>query len=127
MVRCNKNDSQNSCRSFKVVGSGIGYVSPPSSYYKGKDPLTVANKFGSMMFRLINDKNGKYYSFRNKKNIKIIVKETTKGSLKNTFYYNLKRVELPKPITRTLPNGTVIVNKYKIHASKCDADNKDIL
>lgn len=127
MVKCNKNDSQNSCRTFKIVGSGIGYVSPSSSYYKGKDPLTAANKFGSMLFRLVNDKSGTYNKFKDKSTIKIILKETTRGSSKNTFYYKVERTLLPKPIVRTLPNGSVIENKYKIKTTKCDSDNKDIL
>lgn len=127
MVKCNKKDSQNSCRTFKIVGSGIGYVSPSSSYYKGKDPLTAANKFGSMLFRLTNDKSSKYSKYKDKTTIKIILKETTRGSAKNTFYYKIERTLLPKPIKRTLPNGTVIVNKYKIKTSKCDANNNDIV
>lgn len=121
-VKCNKGDTEKQCRSFKIVGSGIGYVSPPTSYYKGKEPMNAANKFGSMLFRLINDKKSAYYKFNKQNTIKMIMRETTRGSSKATYYYKVERHELPKPIERTLPNGTKIVNKYKIKTHKCPAD-----
>jgi hypothetical protein len=121
-VKCNKGDVEKQCRSFKIVGSGIGYVSPPTSYYKGKEPMNAANKFGSMLFRLINDKKSAYYKFNKQNTIKMIMRETTRGSSKATYYYKVERHELPKPIERTLPNGTKIVNKYKIKTHKCPAD-----
>ena len=126
MVKCNEKDNQSICRSFKIIGSGIGYMSPPSSYYKGKDPMSVANKFGTMLFKLINSKTNKkgesnpYYKFNKQKMIKIIIKETTRTSSKPTFYYKVERED--KPTTRTLPDGTVIVNKYKIKSHKCSAN-----
>lgn len=122
MVKCNKNDNESQCRSFKILGSGVGYISPARSYYKGKDPMSVANKFGSMLFRLINDKTSAYFKYNKQNTIKIIMKETTRGSSKATFYYTVERIELPKPIERKLPDGTVIVNKYKIKTHKCDKD-----
>jgi hypothetical protein len=121
-VKCNKGDAEKQCRSFKIVGSGIGYVSPSTSYYKGKEPMNAANKFGSMLFRLINDKKSSYYKFNKQNTIKMIMRETTRGSSKATYYYKVERHELPKPIERTLPNGTKIVNKYKIKTHKCPAD-----
>lgn len=122
MVKCKSGDSVN-CRSFQVFGSGIGYKSPSSSYYKGKAPAAVAKKFGSMLFRLINDKTSEYFRFRNQSTIKFIMKETTRGSEKSTFYYRAERIELPEPIRRTLPNGNVIVNKYNIVIHKCGGDD----
>jgi hypothetical protein len=121
MVKCNNTRSgdNNVCRSFQVFGSGIGYKSPSSSYYKGKAPSAVAKKFGSMLFRLINDHTSEYVRFRNQSTIKFIMKETTRGSDKSTFYYKAERVELPEPIRRTLPNDNVIVNKYRIIIHKC--------
>ena len=84
--------------------------------------MSVANKFGSMLFRLINDKTSAYFKYNKQNTIKIIMKETTRGSSKATFYYAVERIELPKPIERKLPDGTVIVNKYKIKTHKCDKD-----
>ena len=125
MPRCNKNDTAVSCRSFKIVGSGIGYVSPSTSYYKGKDPMSAANKFGSMLFRLVNN-DSKYSKFSKQESIKMIMRETTRGSAKATFYYKVERTELPKPIERTLPDGTVIVNRYKIKTHKCSDNDSEM-
>nr|QOI90350.1 hypothetical protein HWQ62_00213 [Pyramimonas orientalis virus] len=125
MPRCNKNDTAVSCRSFKIVGSGIGYVSPSTSYYKGKDPMSAANKFGSMLFRLINN-DSKYSKFAKQDSIKMIMRETTRGSARSTFYYKVERTELPKPVERTLPDGTVIINKYKVKAHKCGDNDSEI-
>tara|TARA_Y100000389_G_scaffold171628_1_gene179414 strand:- start:98 stop:580 length:483 start_codon:yes stop_codon:yes gene_type:complete len=126
MVKCKSGDNSVACRSFQVFGSGIGYKSPSNSYYKGKAPTVVAKKFGSMLFRLINDKTSEYFRFQNQSTIKFIMKETTRGSEKSTFYYRAERVELPEPIRRTLPNGNVIVNKYRIVIHKCGGDDLDL-
>jgi hypothetical protein len=125
MVRCNKNDANNSCRSFKIVGSGIGFVSPPTSYYKNKDPMAAANKFGTMLFRLVNN-DPKYSKFAKQDTIKMIMRETTRGSSRATYYYKVERTELAKPVERTLPNGTVIVNKYKVKAHKCGDNDSEM-
>lgn len=122
MVKCNKNDPTNSCRTFQVFGSGIGYKSPNTSYYKGKTPSAVAKKFGSMLFRLINDETSDYYKYRHQKTIKFIMRETTRGSDKATFYYKAEHILLPNPVERKLPNGKMIVNKYKTVIHKCGAD-----
>ena len=114
MVKCNKNDAESSCRSFKIIGCGVGYKSKQTSYYKGKDPTVAVRKFGTMLFKLINDPSSEYHKFKNQKSIKVIIKETTRGSDKKTFYYLTERVELDKPVTRTLPNGETVTNKYKI-------------
>jgi hypothetical protein len=103
-----------------VFGSGIGYISPTSSYYKGKEPGIVAKKFGSMLFRLINDEKSDYYKYRDQSSIKFIMREKTKGSDKATFYYKAERIELPTPVKRTLPDGTVIINRYKTIVHKND-------
>jgi hypothetical protein len=124
MVKCRSSNSGNSCRSFQVFGSGIGYISPTSSYYKGKEPGIVAKKFGSMLFRLINDEKSDYYKYRDQSSIKFIMREKTKGSDKATFYYKAERIELPTPVKRTLPDGTVIINRYKTIVHKCGNDQK---
>lgn len=123
MVQCNKDDIDKSCKSFKITSSNIGYSSPPTSYYKGKDPSSTAKKFGTMLFKLINDKNDpKYYKFNHQNTITFIIRETTRNSNNKTFSYITKRETLNKPIKRTLPNGTVITNKYKITVHKYDSN-----
>ena len=125
MPRCNKNDTAVSCRSFKIVGSGIGYVSPATSYYKGKDPMAAANKLGNMLFRLVNN-DSKYSKFAKQDTIKMIMRETTRGSARSTYYYKVERTELPKPVVRTLPDGTVITNRYKVKAHKCSDNDSEM-
>jgi hypothetical protein len=91
--------------------------------------MSAANKLGTMLFRLVNSndpKYSKYSKFSKQDSIKMIMRETTRGSARATFYYKVERTELPKPITRTLPDGTVIVNKYKTKTRKCGDNDSDI-
>jgi hypothetical protein len=122
MVKCNAKDSESSCRSFKIVGSGIGYVSPPTSYYKGKNAMAAAKKFGSMLFRLTSSNDPKYKKFGAQQTIKVILRETTRGSPHKTSYYKLERIALPKPIERVI-NGVTIINKYTVKASLCHGND----
>jgi hypothetical protein len=119
MVKCNKNDTEAQCRSFKIIGCGVGYKSKASSYYKGKNPTVAVRKFGRMLFKLINDPNSEFHKYKNQTTIKVIIKETTRGSDKKTFYYLTERVELDEPVTRTLPNGQTVINKYKVLCKRC--------
>tara|TARA_Y100000385_G_C12887280_1_gene548395 strand:- start:137 stop:652 length:516 start_codon:yes stop_codon:yes gene_type:complete len=106
-------------RSFKIFGSDIGFSSPPNQYYWGVEPGSVAKKFGSMLFKLINNEDSKYYKFKHKELINLVLRETTKDSSKNIYYYIASRHTLKKPLIRKLPNGTEIVNQYKTIVHKC--------
>mgnify|MGYP001287044471 CR=1 FL=1 len=119
MVKCNKNDSESQCRSFKIIGCGVGFKSKQTSYYKGKTPAVAVRKFGRMLFKLINDPNSEFYKFKDQQTIKVIIKETTRGSDRKTYYFLTQRVELEKPVTRTLPNGQTVVNRYKVLCKRC--------
>ena len=119
MVKCNKNDTESSCRTFKIIGCGIGYDSPKTSYYKGKNATVAVSKFGRMLFKTINDPKSPFYKFKNQKTIKVIIKETTRGSKQKTYYYLTERVELDTPVVRTLPDGRIVTNKYKIKSKRC--------
>jgi hypothetical protein len=119
MVKCNKNDDDSGCRTFKIIGCGVGFKSKSTSYYKGKSPTVAVRKIGRMLFKLINDPKSEYYKYKKQTTIKVIIRETTQGSKHKTFYYLTERFELDKPIVRTLPNGNVITNKYKIKCKRC--------
>ena len=111
----------NKKRSFKIFGSDIGFSSPPTQYYRGAEPGSVAKKFGTMLFKLINNETSKYYKFKDQNTIKIVLRETTKDSSKNIYYYTATRDTLKKPVIRKLPNGTEIVNQYKTIVHKCES------
>ena len=108
-------------RSFKIFGSDIGFSSPPTQYYWGVEPGAVAKKFGTMLFKLINNKDSKYYKFKDQNIIKIVLRETTKDSSKNIYYYEVTRHTLKKPVIRKVPDGTEIVNQYKTIVHKCES------
>ena len=97
MVKCNKNEI-NSCRSFKIVASNVGFVSPPAQYYKGKNTNGVAKKFGTTLFK----------SFKKDKII-ILMKETTQGSEKKIYEYELTFKKFDKPVIREI-KGKEIIN-----------------
>jgi hypothetical protein len=123
MVKCDKKDSNNSCRSFKIVASTVGYKSPKTSYYKNKEPFNAAKKFGTMLFKIPKNKN--------ENNIKIIIKDCTRGSNNDLFEYELIRKKLPTPIERIFINKegqeTEYVITTKVHVTALEDDDTDIL
>lgn len=119
MVKCNKNNTNNSCRSFKIVDSSVGYQSPPTSYFRGKTPGVVAKKFGSMLFRLVMN-NPSYMRYKETDTIDISIQETTHGSNRALYCYTVKKTMLDRSITRTLPNGRQITNRFKTSVFKCE-------
>ena len=121
MVNSNKDTTKTSSRKFKIVHSSIGYVSSPSSSFSGSSPLSVAKKFGSKLFRIIQE-DPQYISYKNATEIKINIRESTRGSSNDVFCYNLKKNYYDKPIERTLPNGTKIEYTFEIIAHRCVDD-----
>jgi len=113
-------------RSFKIFGSDIGFSSPPTQYYKGAEPGSAAKKFGTMLFKLINNETSKYSRFKHQNTIKLVLRETTKDSSKNIYYYDVTRHTLKNPVIRKGPDGTQIVNQYKTIVHKCKS-KKDYL
>tara|TARA_Y100000389_G_C17295306_1_gene430187 strand:- start:314 stop:736 length:423 start_codon:yes stop_codon:yes gene_type:complete len=118
MVKCGKNSDDNTCRTFKISYSSIGFVSPTNQYYKGKEPNVVARKFGTMLFKLSTDPLGNKYKFRKDNTMQIKLKETTRGSQKKEYDYTLEKIELETPQVRVLPDGTKLITTNEIKATK---------
>jgi hypothetical protein len=123
MVKCNKKDSENSCRSFKIVASTVGYESPKTSYYKNKEPMNAAKKFGTMLFRIPKNKN--------QNSIKIIVKDCTRGSNHALFQYELINKKLTESIKRSFKNAetgkvTEFETTTKVHVTALGENDSDI-
>jgi hypothetical protein len=125
MVKCNKQDTESSCKSFKVDWSEIGWKSSPGSYFKNKTVGLAAKKFGSRLFSLV-EKDPAYAKFKKNSIIKMIVKETTRGSAHKSVFYRVSRVELPTPVTRTLPNGVELTTTHKIVAKRCNSNFEEL-
>jgi hypothetical protein len=121
MVKCNKKDTESSCRSFKVVWSEIGYVSPPSSYFRGKSVSQVATKFGTRLFKLATT-DPKYKKFANQEVIKVMIKETTRGAKDQTAFFKAKKVPLATPLERTFPNGNTVTITHRTIVTRCTKD-----
>ena len=124
MVKCNKNDTESSCRTFKIVWSEIGYISPPNSRFKGRNPNAVAKKFGTRLFKLAS--TPEYSKFKKMDTIKLMLKETTRGSGNPTFFFKANQTPLDTPSTRTLPNGTVLTVSTTVKVSRCSKDFIDM-
>ena len=116
MVKCGKNSDDNTCRTFKIIYSSIGFVSPTNQYFKGKEPNAVARKFGTMLFKLSKDPLGNKYKFRKDNTMQIKLKETTRGSQKKEYDYTLVKVELAKPQVRMLPDNSKLITTHEIKA-----------
>ena len=108
MVKCS--NGQAACRSFKILGSGIGFE---GGRYVASTKSVAAKRAGSKLFQKM-DKDGK---FKNKNSIKFILGETTKGSDKQTTAYEVVRKKLNKPIV-TVRNGVEVEYKYTYEVNK---------
>lgn len=108
-------------RTFTIEGSGTGFK---GGRYKTKTgPLAAAKKAGARLFRDLTESQIKLREKKGKKDIKFILKETTRGSGKETLFFKVTRVTLKKPITRTIA-GNTIVSKYTYEVKKCGSDEK---
>tara|TARA_Y100000996_G_scaffold183528_1_gene143550 strand:+ start:518 stop:901 length:384 start_codon:yes stop_codon:yes gene_type:complete len=104
----------NSNRFFKIIQSNIGYVSSKTGYYKGIDENYVANKFGKMLFNLVQ--NDKYYNdYKDVSTIKILLRETTRGSKRQIFCFKIKKFKSKKS------------KDYIIKSSICNKNDAEIL
>ena len=93
------------CRSFKIVGSGIHFQG--GRYVAGYRSI-AAKRAGSKLFeKLHNDNHYKRYS--NKQSIKFILGETTRGSSKTTAAYEVIKTTLDTPKEITKGNVTIYV------------------
>lgn len=82
-------------RTFKIVASDVGFVSPTKQYFRGKYPMKVARKFGTRLFKLYD-----------KRKITVLMRETTRGSEKLIYKYLLEFKKFKTPAIRVIYKGT---------------------
>jgi len=105
-------------RYFTIQGSGTKSV---GGRYAAKDSVvtTAAKKAGSRLYRELTEAQISARKSRNLDGIKFILRETTSGSKKNTYYYKVMRIPLPE--TKIIKiNGNTIEYKYTFKLMKSD-------
>lgn len=107
-------------RSFTIVGSGTGFKKG-GRYRTKSSPLVAARKAGARLYRELTESQIKARESNGKKDIKFILKETTRGSKKETMFFRVKRVTLSKPVVRTIA-GKSIESKYVFEVERCGSD-----
>lgn len=111
MVTCS--NGKTDCRSFKIVGSGIGFK---GGRYVAENRNIAANRAGSKLFQKVAN-SGEYKKFEKKTSIKFILAETTSGSAKKTVAYEVTKEKLEKPF-EFVKGGKTIVVKFKYNVVK---------
>ena len=129
---------QGEYRSFTIQGSDIGFSGGSYKVKNSQDgqvgvPLSAAQKAASALFRVVRNgvkyhkdpkgnpksaKFAKYAKWAKEKTIKFLLRETTRGSSKESFYYEASIVELKNPITVNR-NGVEVVIKHKVSVKVC--------
>lgn len=118
-------------RTFTIQGSAIGYE---GGRYKHNEVYRAASKAGRQLFRVI--KRGKLYRsnpteyakyakysiyahYDLDKPIKFLLRETTLGSNKETYYYDaiMHKLDTPEVIEK---NGVKIVVNDKVKIKTCN-------
>lgn len=80
-------------RTFTIQASEIGFR---GGIYKNDIPSKAAKKAAKRLFELV-EKEPEFKRFDDLDSIKFILRETTKGSDKKTFFYDASKKELRKP------------------------------
>lgn len=112
-------------RNFTIQGSDIGFS---GGLYVAKEPLAAAKKAGTKLFQMIDHaqkykedpKNEKYIKYKDiaeyakyngQKSIKFLLRESTQGSKKKSYFYEItqKKLSVPKEVTRG--KVTITVNR----------------
>lgn len=124
-------NKEKSVRRFTIAGSDVGYSG--GSYKTSGSPLHAAQKAARMLFRVVrlgashvknpkehpaHAKYAKYASFEKQKKIKFLVRETTKGSNKESFYYEATIKALDKPVIVTR-SGVEYKIETKVEVKSC--------
>jgi hypothetical protein len=114
-------------RHFTIVGSDIGFEGGRYGTDKSGSPGSAAKRAASIIYRMIENKNNKpewrkYGRYQSHKSIKFIIAETTRGSDKDSFYYEATSVALKTPVTLNIGGEEItytrkIVVKKHINAS----------
>jgi len=103
-------------RSFTTAGSGIGYE---GGRYISNSPTDAASKAGRKLWERV-EKDKKYSAFKSRTSIKLILRETTAGSNKKSYYYNVSR-EAKKTPTVFKRGNVEIVSKWNYVVKSCDS------
>lgn len=119
MPKCSNGNPD--CKSFKILGSGIGFK---GGRYIAQDKTVAARRAGSRLYKKI-ESDPQYSQFKNKTTIKFILGETTKGSPKTTTAYQVKRTKLDKPLKIKIGN-TMVTYKYKYTVHKLAINDSEI-
>lgn len=86
-------------RKFTIQGSDLGFE---GGKYVSKEPILAARKAAKQLFRMAANKDNKkawdkYGRFKGWKVIKFIIRETSRGSNRDTYSYEGMVVDLPEP------------------------------
>lgn len=107
-------------RTFTIQGSDLGFE---GGRYKGVSPMAAGRKAAKQLFRMIENKDSKadwkkYARFAHFKVIKFIIRESTRGSAKDTFFYEatVTPLKTPRVIER---NGVQITVTKQINVKAC--------
>lgn len=105
-------------RYFTIQGSGTKFE---GGRYAAKDGVvsTAAKKAGARLFRELSEAQIAARESRNLDGIKFILRETTKGSKKQTYYYKIVRIPLTETKTVKIGDNT-IEYKFKFELKRCD-------
>jgi hypothetical protein len=113
-------------RSFKLVDSDVHTNKGKYGRYidtAKRAPMSAARSAARIIFQKIDNvqKNpewNKYSKFSHLKKIKIVLEETTRGSERRLFNFNIWREKMAKPIVKTI-NGNVVNVNFKYNAEVC--------
>ena len=109
-------------RFFTIAGSDIGFEGGRYKTDKSGSPGSAAKRAAKILFRMVENTNNKsefkkYAKFASHKAIKFILRETTAGSDKNSYYYEASSVPLKTPVTVTI-NGVEVTYTRNIVVKK---------
>lgn len=102
-------------RYFTIAGSGTNFE---GGRYASKDNVigTAARKAGARLYRNLSDAQIQAREKKGQQGIKFILRETTRGSNKNTYYFLAKRDVLSVPV--------VITKKADLSKNKSENEKK---
>jgi hypothetical protein len=96
-------DDNNKNRTFKPIQTTVGTIGE-GARYTGKGPYQAAKKAANALFKQAGMTTGQ---------MKLELREITRGSPKKIFAYKAERVEKPKSQQRSI-NGATFVNKFEV-------------
>ena len=110
-------------RWFTIQGSGSGFT---GGRYAAKDGVvgTASRKAGARLFRNLSETDIKNREKKGDADIKFILRETTRNSKKNTYYFKVTRICLDEPVN--IEKGDIkycIKHKYSVKSvgsTECD-------